>query len=343
MNFYEHHIGDYAEATSHLTMIEDGAYSRLIRKYYATEKPLPADIAKVQRLVNARSRAEKQAVRDVLEEFFFLEGDGWHNKRCDEDIAKYQAGEPEREARKANEDERQRRHREERARMFELLRGHDIHLPWNVGIEVLRAEIAKLDSAVTPAPAATNTTTDAPATAPATAPVTAPVTQPATAPATPATATQSPVPTTQYPEGNTGAAAARAPAGAREDGEKLSEEPLGTATAVGKALVKGGMQAATFNHSNPHVIALVSLGASELEVVDVTREALEKGNGLGWIVGAIKGRRNDVAEVLAKPPPPPRRGPPGGRILNRQEAIEAENRRVADEWLRQQEDADARK
>jgi uncharacterized protein YdaU (DUF1376 family) len=38
MNYYEHHIGDYAEATSHLTFVEDAAYSRLIRKYYSTEK-----------------------------------------------------------------------------------------------------------------------------------------------------------------------------------------------------------------------------------------------------------------------------------------------------------------
>lgn len=127
-----------------------------------------------------------------------------------------------------------------------------------------------------------------------------------------------------------GAAPAGPPVGAREDGaaperassggmdppdgeEALSEEPLGAAASVGKALVKAGMQAASFHHSNPHVIALVSLGASEREVVDVTREALEKGNGLGWIVGAIKGRRADVAKVLAKPPPPPRRGPPNSR------------------------------
>ena len=51
MNYYEHHIGDYAEATAHLTFVEDAAYSRLIRKYYAAEKPMPADLKAVQRLV----------------------------------------------------------------------------------------------------------------------------------------------------------------------------------------------------------------------------------------------------------------------------------------------------
>jgi uncharacterized protein YdaU (DUF1376 family) len=89
MNYYEHHIGDYAQATAHLTFVEDAAYSRLIRKYYAEERPLPADLQAVQRLVGARTREEKSAVQTVLEEFFFLESDGWHNKRADLEIERY--------------------------------------------------------------------------------------------------------------------------------------------------------------------------------------------------------------------------------------------------------------
>lgn len=88
VNFYKHHIGDYAQATSHLSFIEDAAYSRLIRKYYAMERPLPADVGAVQRLVGARSKEERQAVADMLDEFFVLQPDGWHNKRCDEEIDK---------------------------------------------------------------------------------------------------------------------------------------------------------------------------------------------------------------------------------------------------------------
>jgi uncharacterized protein YdaU (DUF1376 family) len=89
MNYYEHHIGDYAEATSHLTFVEDAAYSRLIRKYYATERPLPSDIKHVQRLINARTRDERNAVALVLNEFFILKDDGWHQARCDHEIARY--------------------------------------------------------------------------------------------------------------------------------------------------------------------------------------------------------------------------------------------------------------
>ncbi|MBU3641739.1 YdaU family protein [Polynucleobacter sp. Fuers-14] len=89
MNYYEHHIGDYAEATAHLTFIEDATYSRLIRKYYATEKPLPIEIKLVQRLINARSKEEKNAAVSVLNEFFTLTDDGWRQERCDHEIARF--------------------------------------------------------------------------------------------------------------------------------------------------------------------------------------------------------------------------------------------------------------
>mgnify|MGYP001312339907 CR=1 FL=1 len=88
MNYYEHHLGDYAQATAHLSFVEDAAYSRLLRKYYAEEQPLPADLRAVQRLVGARSEDEREAVEVVLKEFFTLEEDGWHNKRADAEIAK---------------------------------------------------------------------------------------------------------------------------------------------------------------------------------------------------------------------------------------------------------------
>lgn len=87
MNFYKHHIGDYASATEHLTWDEDQAYTRLLRVYYRDERPLPLDIIKVVRLARAQSPTQKAAVETVLNEFFSKESDGWHNKRCDAEIA----------------------------------------------------------------------------------------------------------------------------------------------------------------------------------------------------------------------------------------------------------------
>jgi uncharacterized protein YdaU (DUF1376 family) len=89
MHHYPHHIGDYRTHTAHLTMIEDGAYRRLLDIYYMNENSLPADVVAVQRIVSARSKSEREAVETVLREFFTLQADGWHQSRADEEIAIY--------------------------------------------------------------------------------------------------------------------------------------------------------------------------------------------------------------------------------------------------------------
>lgn len=91
MNYFQLHIGDYEKATAHLTAAEDGIYNRLLRRYYDTEQPIPADIKAVQRLVRARSKDERDAVETVLNEFFSITPDGWRHRRCDEEIEAYQA------------------------------------------------------------------------------------------------------------------------------------------------------------------------------------------------------------------------------------------------------------
>lgn len=89
MNYYERHLGDYAKDTAHLSMLEHGAYNLLLDRYYSTETGIPASQA--HRLARARTKEEKQAVDDVLAEFFTLTGDVWINKRSDEEIIKAQA------------------------------------------------------------------------------------------------------------------------------------------------------------------------------------------------------------------------------------------------------------
>lgn len=89
MNYYQHHIGDYDSHTSHLTWLEDAAYRRLICLYYRTQKPLSLDVGAVCRLIRANSRYEKDAVQQVLSEFFTLEDDGYHSLRCDNEINAY--------------------------------------------------------------------------------------------------------------------------------------------------------------------------------------------------------------------------------------------------------------
>jgi uncharacterized protein YdaU (DUF1376 family) len=239
VNWYEHHIKDYDSATAHLSWDEDMAYTRMLRWYYRQERPLPADLVDVCRLVRAATDLQRQAVEQVLREFFVLQDDGWHQGRADEVLAIYQAGEPERQAKKANEATRLSKHREERRELFERLNAAGKHLRWNTPMEELRAAVEALGPATacnvagvsggsetglnhgsvaseraiklrgsgSPTPKrgqkrAENDPEKAPATPPAT-PLShrenGPATPPATGTATPATATQPPLPTPHPP------------------------------------------------------------------------------------------------------------------------------------------------
>lgn len=143
MNFFRFHIGDYAAATAHLTFVEDAAFMRLLRIYYRDEKPLPADLKAVQRLAGARSKEERDAVATVLEEFFELRDTGWHNKRCDEEIAAAQDAQGDAEERRAHERERKRRYRQRRRELFEDLRALGIVPPFDTPMDELEAMLSR--------------------------------------------------------------------------------------------------------------------------------------------------------------------------------------------------------
>lgn len=69
---------------------EDAAFRRLLDTYYTTEKALPADLRAVCRLVLATTESQREAVKQVLGEFFELLPCGWVNHRADAEIAEMQ-------------------------------------------------------------------------------------------------------------------------------------------------------------------------------------------------------------------------------------------------------------
>ncbi len=89
MNYYERHLGDYARDAGHLSMLEHGAYTLLLDRYYTTERGIPADQA--HRVCRARTREEREAVDTVLAEFFSLEDGCWVNGRATREVTKMQA------------------------------------------------------------------------------------------------------------------------------------------------------------------------------------------------------------------------------------------------------------
>jgi uncharacterized protein YdaU (DUF1376 family) len=89
----------YDRKTAHLSLAQDGAYRRLLSHYYRTRKPLPANAEILLRVCRAFDDTEKAAVMLVVEEFFTLEDDGYHNRRADEELEKQaQVSEKRREA-----------------------------------------------------------------------------------------------------------------------------------------------------------------------------------------------------------------------------------------------------
>lgn len=94
MNWYKRYPGDFAAKTRHLSLAERGAYDALLDHYYATMSPLPVDVRSLCRITGAQGEAEEAAVRRVAAEFFEVHGDGTrHNKRADEEIAKWKSKE----------------------------------------------------------------------------------------------------------------------------------------------------------------------------------------------------------------------------------------------------------
>jgi uncharacterized protein YdaU (DUF1376 family) len=89
MHYYQHNIGDYRRDTAHLTLLEHGVYRQLIDQYYLNEKPLPLDLGKICRLMSVHTEEEKNAIKNVLEDFFMEVKNGYAHKRCEAAIEEY--------------------------------------------------------------------------------------------------------------------------------------------------------------------------------------------------------------------------------------------------------------
>ncbi|MDJ1520543.1 YdaU family protein [Stenotrophomonas maltophilia] len=127
MIYFEMYPGDYLKDTTRLSLIEHGAYFKLMLAYYAEEQALPESLAELYIIAGAISAGDKAAVKKVAERYFPVGDDGLrHSKRCDEQIATAQVriadGQGRREDKKAAEAERQARTRARRTMLFEDLR-----------------------------------------------------------------------------------------------------------------------------------------------------------------------------------------------------------------------------
>lgn len=81
-------MADYESDTTHLSLMEHGAYRLLLDHYYKKRQALPANASLLHRICRAFAADEQAAVQSVLNEFFVLQSDGYHQKRADREIGK---------------------------------------------------------------------------------------------------------------------------------------------------------------------------------------------------------------------------------------------------------------
>jgi len=86
VNYWPRWISAIKKRTATLSLMQMGAYDRLLDHYYAEEKPLPADLDECYRITGALKPAEQEAVRAVLAKYFVLGPAGHSNQRADEEI-----------------------------------------------------------------------------------------------------------------------------------------------------------------------------------------------------------------------------------------------------------------
>lgn len=91
MHYYQNHIGDFRSGTVNMSRLMRWIYRDMLDVYYDTEKPMPPDLQMVCDLLGVDSQDETEVVKRILRFKFTLEADGYHNVRCDAEIAEYHA------------------------------------------------------------------------------------------------------------------------------------------------------------------------------------------------------------------------------------------------------------
>jgi uncharacterized protein YdaU (DUF1376 family) len=85
VNFYPRYPAHYVAKTLHLSMEQDGAYTRLLDWYYANERGIPH--AQRYAIARAQTPSERRSTDAVLDQFFTQENGVWANGRSDDEIA----------------------------------------------------------------------------------------------------------------------------------------------------------------------------------------------------------------------------------------------------------------
>lgn len=87
MHYYKFNISDWSLGTSHLSLIEEAIYFRLINHYYDSEQPISLETESVFRRL--RIGSESVIAQRIIEEFFVKTDKGFVHARCDTILKEY--------------------------------------------------------------------------------------------------------------------------------------------------------------------------------------------------------------------------------------------------------------
>jgi uncharacterized protein YdaU (DUF1376 family) len=85
VNYYPRYPAHYIAKTLHLSMEQDGAYSRLLDWYFVNERPIPS--GQKYSISRAQNASEKRSTDAVLSEFFCEENGAFQHDRANHEIA----------------------------------------------------------------------------------------------------------------------------------------------------------------------------------------------------------------------------------------------------------------
>jgi uncharacterized protein YdaU (DUF1376 family) len=91
MHYYQFNIADYRKDTTHLSMLEHGAYRQLLDWHYLEQAPIPLETEVVFRRLSARTNEERLAIEIVLKEMFVRTDEGYIQHRVMQEIDQYSA------------------------------------------------------------------------------------------------------------------------------------------------------------------------------------------------------------------------------------------------------------
>lgn len=280
MNWYERHLGDWAKKTGHLSMLEEGAYTRMVDWCYIHERPLPMTEREVCKVARASTPTERAAVRRILHEYFQLADDGWHQGRIDKVLRAYEKSVSHNVNNPDSPAERAARYRARRSELFKRLQAVGANPAFdtpNPALEsLLREHGQELPPGNTSRANVTHTSRDVAGFVVASQPPTTINTS-----VTPAAVTQHAVTLARD-----GAAAAGA------------VDPTLTGRAI-RQLKAAGFS--SFNAADPRFVSLVQQGVSDDEWRLTAAEAVTRDKGWGWLLATIAGRRADVIAGIAPP------------------------------------------